>query len=427
MNVEKEQEMYLPQTVTTETQFEETGYNEPNVENTTDSKTDVEEEPTEIKVKKLDLNLLYSLMAVPTASNFEYRMAIWIMLFAKANNIKYETDDYGNLYLTKGELEEGENYPCVTAHLDTVQTKQEYFASAGAKLNVKTTIKDGQHKIYVDNFGIGGDDKAGLCICLNMFSYTDKLKACFFLEEELLDVGSSHLKKEWFDNVGYVLGFDSPDLNRAAYQCQGYRLMSKDFFVSNGLDEICKQHGLNDFRAEPITDVVEIRKQTEVVCMNFGSGYYNCHTDKEYCIIEDMDEALCLGYDIIQKLGCTRHRMKCHATSYYAYDDDAEYFESLNPKNAYRNTATYKNQNNNVGYQNYNSGYTQSYSSVTTTQTEIPKEEKNEINFEIVSYISEVYEDRLLDIENSVKEKCKELNIDFNEHFANLFNTEITF
>ncbi len=32
-------------------------------------------------------------------------------------------DDYGNIYFTKGKPKDYEFYPCVTAHIDTVQDK----------------------------------------------------------------------------------------------------------------------------------------------------------------------------------------------------------------------------------------------------------------------------------------------------------------
>ena len=384
------------------------------------------EENDKLCVRKLDVDLVYDLMKVPTASKYEFRMCAYIMIWARKNNIKYETDDYGNIYLTKGELSDDEYYPCVTSHLDTVQTKQELFALAGAKLDVKTEItKEKQHKIFVEGFGIGGDDKAGLCICLNMFKFHDKLKACFFLEEELGDVGSSHLNKKWFEDVGYVIGFDSPDHNRAAYKCSGYDLMPPSLFKEYELDKLCAKYGVNDFRSEPITDVVEIRKQTDVVCMNFGTGYYLCHSDSEYCILEDMDDALCLGDEIISTIGLTCHRMKCGVSSYYMSDDD-EYFEALNPK--YKRVETYKssgntnysNTNNNSSFHE-NNGYSSGYTAPNASTN------SKEVNFEMVDYVVEVYETRLTTIESELREKCKALGINFDENFATIFNTPITF
>ena len=402
--------------------------------------TEVKEDSTEKKdkdaplFKRLNQALTYDLMKVPTYSEHEYRMVMFIIIWARRNNIDYEMDDFGNLYLSKGTLNENEYYPCVTAHLDTVQEKQKVFAAAGANLDVKTTIENGKHKIYVDGFGIGGDDKAGLVLCLNMFEYFDKLKACFFLCEERGDVGSSHLNKDWFKDVGYVIGYDSPDLNRAAYKCSGVDLMDKNFFVGNGIDVICKNHGLNVFQSEPITDVVQIRKQTNIVCMNFGTGYYQCHTSKEYCILEDMDEALDLGVDIITKLGLTRHILLGGDVASYVHDANAEYFESLNPKPPVTYTKpAYNYKNNYYGDDYYGDDgygndyyYNQPYGKKTTANTPTATVGK-EVNFEMVEYVSDVYEDRIAAIELAVEKKCKELGISFEENFADIFETNITF
>lgn len=426
MNTEKNEvvnEVNTPKTEETKT------------EKTTDAtiSTNADSEGNTLPLKRLNEKLLYELMEVPSASKHEYRLVTFILLWAKRNNIKYEFDDYGNIYLTKGELSDGEFYPCVTSHLDTVQTKQILYAKAGAKLDVKTKVQDNKHRIYVDGFGIGGDDKAGLVLCLNMFSYFDKLKACFFLEEETGCNGSRHLDTNWFNNVGYVIGYDSPDLNRAAYSCSGTKLMNKEFFEENNLAELCKEHGLNDFRAEPFTDVVQIRQKTDIICMNFGTGYYNCHMDSEYCVIEDMDAALDLGIDIINRLSTNEYKMKCATTSsggyyggYYNTDSDGKYFEGLKPKSITTTTyngGTYRN--------NFDKDTDNSYSGSThtqTTQTHQPTtySSNNTTNYEQIQHVSEVYETRIADMKKQIGDICKENNWDASK-FDVLFTKEITF
>ena len=84
-----------------------------------------------IELSYLQKDFVLDCMSVPTESKSEIRMVTFIMLWAQRNKIKYEFDSYGNIYLTKGELSEGEYYPCVTSHLDTVQTKHGPYISAG--------------------------------------------------------------------------------------------------------------------------------------------------------------------------------------------------------------------------------------------------------------------------------------------------------
>lgn len=421
MDIKKEEQTssnVQPQTTEQTNAAETTSVKEASTDKKEESteKTEDSKGKSKLALKRLDESFVYDVMQVPTATHHEYRMVMFIIIWAKRNNINYEMDDYGNLYLTKGVLDEGESYPCVTSHLDTVQDNQIIYAKAGANLEVKTSIEDGKHKIYVDDFGIGGDDKAGILLSLSMFKFFDKLKACFFLEEEIGNVGSSHLNKDWFNNVGYVIGYDSPDLNRAAYKCAGVKLMNKAFFTENGLDEICKKHGLDDFRAEPYTDVVQIRKQTNVMCMNFGTGYYRCHMPNEYCIIEDMDAALDMGVEIIEKLGRVRYTLPSDTKENYVKDADSMYFEGLKPRPTYSYTSPY-----------YNNNYNQSYSGSSSYNTTKPTVVKNEVNSEMVKYVVDVYDQRISDIEDDVKAKCEELGINFNETFATIFSTQISF
>lgn len=392
----------------------------------TDSTTKNIKEEDVFNLTHLNKDFIYELMSVPTSSSNEYRLVTFIILWARRNNIKYEFDDYGNIYLTKGEVKEEEYYPCITAHLDTVQTKQKSYAQAGQPLQVKTRYiaSTKKHEIYVDGMGIGGDDKAGVLIALSMFSHVDKLKACFFLEEEIGCKGSAQLNKEWFKNVGYVIGYDSPDLNRAAYACSGVKLFSADFFKTY-MQDICKQHGLTKFQSEPFTDVKQIREQTNIICMNFGSGYYNAHTDREYCVIEDMDNACRMGIALINLIGLTRHELENksgwskNANGIYTKtdDEDEKFFRTLSG----------------VSYGYYGGGNQTDYhygtttkSSSGTTVSKKEEEDKNKVNIETLKYVTERYEEHIDTIETKIKAICEANNIDF-ALFEKEFTTTIKF
>jgi hypothetical protein len=340
-----------------------------------------------IKLSHINVDLMYELMSIPTLSNHEYRMVEFVVLWARRNNIKYEFDDYGNVYLTKGSVKEGCYYPCLTAHLDSVQSNHRLYALAGQNLDVKTRIVDDKHEIYVDGMGIGGDDKAGVLIALTMFSFVDNLKACFFLEEETGCRGSSCLNESWFNDVGYVIGYDSPDLNRAAWCCSGEKLFDKDFFINN-IKDICEEHGLTDFRSEPYTDVKMIRSKTNIICMNFGSGYYNAHSSIEYCVIEDMDSACKMGNAIINHLGEKRYELKStNIYSIYSKDENGKYVKNvMDDDEKYFNSLKYKSYSSNNSFNSL---------------------------FTIIQ-----------NIKSSIKSICENNNIDF-KLFENTFSKEI--
>lgn len=384
------------------------------------------EDKTPLEVKYLDIDFVFDCLSVPSYSGAEYRMVTFILMWARANNIKTEFDNYGNIYLTKGELAEGEYYPCVTSHLDTVQTAQELYAQLGIPLKLKERINaKGGHELYVDGMGIGADDKAGILISLTLFKYTDKLKACFFLEEEVGMKGSKELNKDWFNDVAYCIGWDSPDRNRAAYATSGELLFGKDFFEL--IEETCKEHGVTNFKSEPFTDVCNIRSKTEVVCMNFGNGGYNAHASTEYVIIEDIDAACGLGVALIEKLGTEKFRMKSKRGSYYGTysgaDEDAKYLS-----NKFEKTTSYRSSS----YTGYNSNHSTStpITNKTTSSTTTFKDE-DKVDGKVIEYIVNRYEKGIKEISEKVeareakilegiKELCKKNNIS-HEEFVKLF------
>ena len=396
---------------------------------------DVKADPIndDMELAYLNQDFVLETMSVPTDSRNEFRMVVYIIQFAKRNGIDYCFDDYGNVYLTKGKLAEGEFYPCVTSHLDTVQHKQEPYIRAGVNLDLKCELtKDGEHKLSVDtkgqsSIGIGADDKGGVCICLSMFEHFEKLKACFFLCEEVGCLGSRELDKDWFKDVGYCIGYDSPDLFRAAWSCNGVKLFSYEFY-EKWMKPVCDEWGLKDcFYSEPITDVMEIRKQVGVMCMNFGNGGYNAHSESEYCIIEHMDHACGMGIALIDYIGCTRHELK-HVSSYstskgtYRMDkglyirtdvDDTKQLENLGDTKRWPNRTSYN-------------------TNTSTNRTTATKDEQ--LNFEMVKYIVNRYDGHILGIKDEVLEAvkaiCEKSNIDFSlfeAEIAGKFTNEVKF
>ena len=398
--VEKE----VPETPAEETKTKEQSSKE-------ETKEDKEED--KLALKNLDINFARDVLSVPTCSHHEYRMVSFIILWARANKVKYEFDDYGNLYLTKGELEEGEYYPCVTSHLDTVQSQQEAYAQCGVNLQLKERVTTKGHEWYVEDTGIGADDKAGVLISLSLVKHFDKIKACFFLEEEVGCLGSKKLNKKWFENVGYVIGWDSPDRNRAAYACSGELLMSKDFFKK--IEETCKEHGVTNFKSEPFTDVKEIRIQTEVMCSNFGNGGYNAHQATEYVVLEDMDGALGLGIALIDLLGFEKFRMPSKNT-YYKYgsslnDEDVKFFDNKDSRSYDYYGGTYRNKSE--------SNTSNSQTSTTQTKTKTVSEENTKLEPQVLDYVVERYEKHILNIQTKCEEREATILKSIKELFKN--------
>lgn len=397
----------------------------------------------DMELYHMDKDFIYDMMSVPTHSKLEYRMVAYIIMWARRNHIKYEFDAYGNVYLTKGVLAEGEYYPCVTSHLDTVQDKQDPYIFAGVRLDLKTervedkVNKTVNHKLSVDavggsSIGIGADDKGGICICLSLFAHVDKLKACFFLDEETGCHGSDNLDKEWFEDVSYVIGFDSPDLFRAARACSGVRLFDYKFYETY-MKPTCDAWGYKDcFFSEPYTDVKNIREKTNIICMNFGNGGYNAHAVTEYTIIEDMDYACGLGEALIEAIDTTKRHILPNRKAYekpqskYTRTKDGIYIEQKEEDDEEKLAALGDSKRRT---------YSPYYGSGTHTTTHTPSVPKaDEIKFETVKYIVARYDTYIANLKDeiieAVKGLCTNANVDsaeFETAIASKFGREIKF
>ena len=251
-------------------------------------------------------DILLKILKIPTYSNKENFIKEYIINHLKNKNINICEDNYGNLLITKGNLEKGEKYPCVTAHLDTVHIENCEFIDKKELLPILI-----DNDIVTSIYGIGGDDKCGIAISLKLLEIIDKLKVIFFVREEIKNkknCGSNLVNKSFFNDVGYIIGFDSPEFNRAALSCKYIKLMNKTFF--NLIYPICKKNGLTNFKHETSTDVMYLRKQLNVQCMNIGSGYYKQHTLNEYVNINDVVKSFNLGIQLIKTLGNKEYYFK---------------------------------------------------------------------------------------------------------------------
>lgn len=260
----------------------------------------------------MEKEFLKSILEIPSCSHFESMMIEHINEFCAKNNIEC-TIENNNVYLTKGKLLAKESYPCFTAHLDTVHYKQIPYVVKHETLPLNEEIaKDGTTVFTCKNIGIGGDDKCGIAIILHIMQNIEKGKAVFFWGEEIGGEGSKNdVNLRFFDDVGYIIGFDSPEFNRAAYACQGNRLFPNDFY-ENVIKKVCDKHGITNFKSEPGTDVMILREKVNVVAMNFGSGYYQEHTETEYVVYEEVAKAASFGIELSQVLGNTKYKFKRH-------------------------------------------------------------------------------------------------------------------
>lgn len=260
----------------------------------------------------------------------------FIEKFCINNKYNFEKDFKGNIYVTKGEAQ---YYPCVAAHMDTVHKDQIELVDKYFSLNILEVIDGGLTFLRAINpvsgtpTGIGGDDKCGVYICLELLKKIDNIKAVFFVEEECGMLGSKNLSQGFFKDVGYLLQFDAPTKNWFSYSCSGTPLWSKEFF--DNVSPVLKEHSIDNISIDPFTDVVQVRKYFDFCCAVLPTGYYNQHTKEEFVIEEHTLECVEIGKKFIDCLGENKYIFKeteflvndYKNPEYYLYEDDILYKE----------------------------------------------------------------------------------------------------
>jgi di/tripeptidase len=291
----------------------------------------------------MNLDFLKEVLSLPSISGDESMVRDFIIEFAEKHGIEHYSDKKGNLYLCKGMLDSTEEYyPCVVSHMDTVHRTHNNLIQNKVRLSIKEDnlgVLTAYHPETDKQTGIGGDDKCGVYVCLELFKKFDKLKGAFFVEEEIGMLGSKQSDDNFFSNVGYAIQFDAPSSNWITEVCWGVKLFDEDFkgIIKNNL----KESGYTNFSRDPFTDVNQLSTKYDFNCLNLGCGYYRQHTDFEYVVVKEVESSLIAGEKLINHLGTvkyTHNKKLITETNQYSYspfmdddndEDDVDINESL--------------------------------------------------------------------------------------------------
>jgi tripeptide aminopeptidase len=195
-----------------------------------------------------------------------------------------ETDDYGNLYVTKGETDK---YPAFVCHTDTVHKIHKYFTVQETELNYLFAYSESEGFQQV---GIGGDDKCGIIACLELLTRLKTVKCVFFLDEEQGCKGSSAGNLAFFDDCRYAIQIDRKGGGDIITKGSGTQLCSPEF------EEFIKTLGAA-YNYVPTTgattDVVKLKDRgLGISCCNLSAGYYNPHTKQEYIDADELSNCI---------------------------------------------------------------------------------------------------------------------------------------
>ena len=251
------------------------------------------------------IQLLKDILSVPTKTHQEERLVNFLVSYFDRKEVGIMKDDMGNLMIVKGEAD---YYPCVVAHTDTVHPIDSDYIDI-KEVNRWNTCGDikaaltGFHPETGEPSGCGGDDKAGVFVCLQLFELFDNIKLFFPVAEETGCHGSKAVSGEWFNDVGYIIQFDSPTNNTMSKTLMGRTLYDDQSGFSSTVMGLITEHGITEHQAHPYTDVATLGERFELQCLNLAAGYYDMHQAEEYVIIDDVINAITLGERLITTLG----------------------------------------------------------------------------------------------------------------------------
>ena len=201
-------------------------------------------------------------------------------------------DDGDNIYVQKGVGP----YPCIVAHMDTVHDivadlTAVVVAGKITGINAKTMRQT----------GIGGDDKVGIYVALEMPREHDNMKVFFARDEEVGCDGSQLANPLFFDDVTIALQCDRRGNSDFVTEVCGTKLSSSAF--QKAVLPIISRYGYK-FSKGLMTDVMELKQMGILPSMaNISCGYYNPHSADEYVDIGDVERVVRMVSDIITNLG----------------------------------------------------------------------------------------------------------------------------
>lgn len=199
-----------------------------------------------------------------------------------------EEDDFGNLFITKGEAE---SYAGVTAHLDEVH--EPVCRSIVTEGDMVYGLDAEGHRV-----GIGADDKNGLWVILKLLHIVPQLKAVLFVEEEKTMIdgeevagcrGSRACSLSAFDNVRYLLAIDRKGRADVVTTSKGGIVLCDKGLLP---EAILAEYGYACVEGGR-TDVTALRERgLTIPCCNISCGYYNAHKSDEYTLFSELEHTL---------------------------------------------------------------------------------------------------------------------------------------
>jgi hypothetical protein len=296
------------------------------------------------------LNRLKEVLSIPTKTYKEDGMVDYIInVLETIDGVTYYNDPMNNVYATKGTLPDGEFYPMFVAHTDTVHELVEDIVveeenlekppTFGRTFTEELNLSLKGYTPQGNPTGIGGDDKCGVFLALELLRTLSHVKVGLFVSEETGCHGSKECDVEFLKDVGYAIQFDAPGNHLVTEVCSGIRLFeSNGEFIKRITPIFENSMGVSPYlQSHPYTDVSQIKQKGDFSCINFSCGYYNMHSTSEFVVVKDVEDALKLAIGVVNELGLNKfgytyikptydyYGQGSLFTSYDIEDDDYDY------------------------------------------------------------------------------------------------------
>lgn len=240
--------------------------------------------------------LLIETLKVQSKSGDAERMETYIRAEAADKGYDLREDD-GNFYLTKGEAD---IYPCYAAHTDTVHKIVDHYTVH--------KIDDALFAWDTDTAnmtGIGGDDKVGIWMALQLLRELPAAKAAFFRDEEIGCQGSNKADLTFFADCAFVIQADRRGYKDVVTKASGTDLASEDFIKMMG--PYMERYDKADCKLGATTDVAALKKLGLDICaLNLSCGYWRPHGGSEVVLIKDAIDTLKFTKEITEAAGAQR-------------------------------------------------------------------------------------------------------------------------
>lgn len=289
------------------------------------SAQDVQLEGNRMAIERMPEELVDQAEEIFSIPSTSYNEASMVLYLTRCMNhipgVIYEIDDYSNILVTKGTG----TYPCFVAHLDTVHIYSQGFEVRMEKIGARNFM------YAVDRLGtrvgVGGDDKCGIFVCLQLLYALDNVKIVFFSQEESGGTGSENIALSFFSDCNFIGGIDRWNGKDFINRYSSSHTISKAF--NKTIKGTLRRFGYS-YNSGLFTDAFNVmEREVGLSCFNVSCGYYQHHTSKEYVDLNELYNSLLLCIELSKIQG--QFKFEIPKTPYKSFRAGYEAYPVLDP------------------------------------------------------------------------------------------------